>query len=162
MRLFCSSSTLGYKAFVACDHCGLGIIHIGLLEETELELLQQNAARSLPDPRIRNQSVMDILHDEIRLFRSSDLIYACVDRLRKALRLRQLFHSPGHADFRRSGLDTGGRSIAAGLGTIIRNRPVTYDDAAKSVLPAQQLTQKLMIKSGAYWFERLAVDGNFS
>src|SRR5271170_334238 len=43
------SSTLGYKAFVACDHCGLGIIHIGLLEETELELLQQNAARSLPD-----------------------------------------------------------------------------------------------------------------
>src|SRR5271156_2053615 len=58
------SSSLGGKVFVAGDHRSLGLIHIGLFEETKLELLQKNAARSLPDPCVRNQSVMDILHYE--------------------------------------------------------------------------------------------------
>src|ERR1019366_2532024 len=129
-----SSLSLTHKIFVAGDLSRLGLIHIGLFKETKFELLQKNTARRFPDARVRDRSVVNLLHDDIRLFRSPNLIYARVDRLGKTLRLGQFFDSPRHADILRSGLDPGGRTIAASLGAVVGNRPVTYNDAAKSIL----------------------------
>ncbi|MCY1230092.1 hypothetical protein D9M72_424890 [compost metagenome] len=122
------------------------LVHEGVVEQAELELDQQQAARGLIDSFLADQAVPDQAKEQLGAFLAAELVHARVEDLQHPLGRGELFNAPGPR-----------RQHLLANDVVVDQLPVAEDHAVVAELVPEQVGDDLPVIAEADFLHRLAV-----
>ena len=134
----------GAKLGAAADALGLVGIDVRVVEQTEPELVAQQATCRLVDPRLRDAACADEFDEQLRQRLATELVAPGVDDLHEAILRAQLLDAPA--------LGAEDRSVRHRR---VRDQPpVGADDTVEAVAVAQEAGDDVAVETEADLLER--------
>ena len=123
------------------------LVHEGVVEQAELELDQQQAARGFIEAFLADQAVPDQAEEQLGAFLAAELVHAGVEDLQHPLGGGELFDAPGPC-----------RQHLVAHDVVVDQFPVAEDHAVVAELVAEQVGDDLLVVAEADFLHGFAVE----